>query len=404
MKVLISAYACEPGRGSEPGVGWNWAVQASRHHEVWVLTRANNRHAIENVMVRSPNANLHFIYHDLPRWVRWWKRGNRGIHAYYLLWQLTGIRVARREHAIQRFDIGHHITLVTYRYPSLLAWLDLPFIWGPVAGAEAAPLAFYSTYGVKGALQQALRSVSNIATRLDPLVRRTRRRAALVLAATHETSQALHGAPIVPAVGTWLTMRSNAVHAPSDSGCIRLLYVGNLLWLKGLQLALPAIRRCVDAGVSVQFTIVGDGPERGALQDMCSGLGLDNVVEFRGSVPHAEVLKLYPQYDALLFPSMRDSGGFAILEAMEAQLPVICLAIGGPAEIVSDKSGIRIAALSPQQAVSDLSQAIQQLALSPEEREEMGRSARQRVEKYYAWERREPLIRQLYEQVGSNKP
>ena len=47
MKILVSAYACEPGKGSEPGAGWLWARAAARRHEVWVLTRANNREAIE---------------------------------------------------------------------------------------------------------------------------------------------------------------------------------------------------------------------------------------------------------------------------------------------------------------------------------------------------------------------
>ena len=48
MKILLSAYACEPNKGSEPGVGWHWALELGYlGHDVWVLTRANNRPAIE---------------------------------------------------------------------------------------------------------------------------------------------------------------------------------------------------------------------------------------------------------------------------------------------------------------------------------------------------------------------
>ena len=47
LRILLSAYACEPDRGSEPGVGWNWVRHLAREHEVWVITRSNNRGIID---------------------------------------------------------------------------------------------------------------------------------------------------------------------------------------------------------------------------------------------------------------------------------------------------------------------------------------------------------------------
>ena len=78
LKILLSAYACEPGRGSEQGVGWNWARQMAKEHEVWVVTRANNRMPIETALAWDPLPNAHFVYYDLPRWARRWKRGPFG--------------------------------------------------------------------------------------------------------------------------------------------------------------------------------------------------------------------------------------------------------------------------------------------------------------------------------------
>ena len=111
-KILLSAYACEPGKGSEPGVGWHWALELARlGHEVWVLTRAKNRPAVEAELVKMPHkANLHFLYYDLPAWARWWKKGSRGIHLYYVLWQWGAYRLATQVHPRERFDIVHHIT------------------------------------------------------------------------------------------------------------------------------------------------------------------------------------------------------------------------------------------------------------------------------------------------------
>ena len=82
MRVLLSAYSCQPGKGSEPGIGWNWAMQIARFHEVWVLTRAANRQAVEAALRANGPANLRFAYYDLPRWARFWKRGPRAVLPY----------------------------------------------------------------------------------------------------------------------------------------------------------------------------------------------------------------------------------------------------------------------------------------------------------------------------------
>ena len=50
IKVFVSAYACEPGLGSEIGVGWHWVLEMSKNFELWVLTRKSNQQNIEKWM------------------------------------------------------------------------------------------------------------------------------------------------------------------------------------------------------------------------------------------------------------------------------------------------------------------------------------------------------------------
>ena len=139
LHILLSAYACEPDRGSEPGVGWNWVRHLARDHDVWVITRSNNRGVIEAVLAHNPLRNAHFIYFDLPRWARFWKRRSFGLRPYYYLWQAGVYFAARRIHRSVRFDLVHHVTFVKYWMPSFLAALPVPFVWGPVGGGESAP-------------------------------------------------------------------------------------------------------------------------------------------------------------------------------------------------------------------------------------------------------------------------
>ena len=147
MKILLSAQACEPDRGSEPGVGWQWAVKLAKlGHDIWVITRSNNRGVIEKA--GYPN-NLHFIYYDLAGWACWWKKGSRGVRLYYLLWQWGAYLAVKDTHKIQKFDLVHHITFGVYRQPSFMWMLRIYFIFGPVGGGELVPMGLKSTLSFK---------------------------------------------------------------------------------------------------------------------------------------------------------------------------------------------------------------------------------------------------------------
>ena len=335
LRVLMSAYACEPGRGSEPGLGWNWVLQAARFHEVWVLTRADNRDAIERELERRPMPNLHFVYHDLPRWSRFWKRGTRGLQPYYLLWQLTAVPLCRRLNQQFGFDVAHHVTFGTYRHPSCLAWLPCPFIWGPIGGADRAPLAFYRSFGMKRAIQELLRDTSNLATHLNPLVRHTIKKSCRILVATEATRMALpHGAQekslVVPVLGLEMPPERKTSDKPRPNDRFSVLYVGRLIHWKGPQLAIRAFARFANRAPDAVLTLDGDGPDHGNLERLATRIGLGSRVRFQCSPTAEEALRVYEHHDVLLFPSLHDAGGMVPVEAMSRGLPVICLDRGRP--------------------------------------------------------------------------
>ena len=173
LKILMSAYACEPSKGSEPGVGWRWALETARlGHEVWTVTRENNRAGIEAGLAPLGAAlasRLHFVYYDLPPRLRTWKRGGRGVHLYYFLWQWGAYRRARQLHRRQRFDAVHHITFGVTRQPSFMGRLGIPFVLGPLGGAERAPLALRRHFPFAGFVRDMARDVANAVT--DVLLR-----------------------------------------------------------------------------------------------------------------------------------------------------------------------------------------------------------------------------------------
>ena len=330
-RILLSAYACEPGKGSEPEVGWLWATElADAGHEVWVITREANRHAIEMGLREPAKPRLHFMYCDLPQWARRWKRGARGVHLYYALWQWGAYLAARRLTREVDFDCVHHVTFVGVRAPSFMGLLGLPFFLGPVSGGESVPKALRAGMTRRAKWRESVRDVANRAIHADPIMRSSFRRAERILLATPESLR------LVPAtfqekctvqLGIGLSREylgwTGRKRKTPDSR-LRLLYVGRLLEWKGLDLAMHAIRRLRDRGVRVRFTIVGDGPAREALQRLAAELGVEQDVRWVAWLPHDQLHEHYYQHDALLFPSLRDSGGMVVLEALAHGLPVVC--------------------------------------------------------------------------------
>nr|NJM03238.1 hypothetical protein [Desulfobacula sp.] len=189
MKILLSAYACEPNKGSEPEVGWNWAIESAKlGHDVWVLTRANNQHSIEKELIQYPSrANLHFIYYDLPAWAIRLKRLPGGIYLFYSVWQFGAYKLAKRIHTSVNFDIVHHVTFVSIRFPSFMGRLKTRFILGPVAGGETAPRRLRAGYPIRGVMLDLLRDGANCYIRFDPLIRSMLNKAETIFVTSDQT-------------------------------------------------------------------------------------------------------------------------------------------------------------------------------------------------------------------------
>lgn len=404
MRVLVSAYACEPGVGSEPGVGWKTAREAARHHEVWVLTRANNRAPIQRELAREPVPGLRFAYFDLPAWARWWKRGQRGIQLYYYLWQVGAYFAARRLMRKTAFGLAHHVTFVKYWSPSFLALLPLPFVWGPVGGGESAPRAFRQDFGRRGRAYEALRDLARRVGESDPFVRLCAQRSSLALATTGETADRLVrlGARDVRLFSQLGVSREELEefdrHATGGVLPVRFVSVGRLLHWKGFHLGLRAFAR---AGVpDAEYWVIGSGPERERLGALAERLGVASRVTFLGDLPREEVFRRLAGCRALVHPSLHDSGGMVCLEAMGMGRPVICLDLGGPAVQVTEATGFKVPVGGPEEAVEGLAAAMAMLARSPDLALQMGAAARRRVEEEFAWEEKGRRLAGLYAEAA----
>ncbi len=345
MKVLISAYACEPHEGSEPGAGWSWVRAAALRNEVWLITRANNRKAVEAGLALEPDLAITPIYLDLPRSLRFWKRGQRGIHAYYLLWQALAAREAKRLHREVNFDVGHHVTFAVDWMPAGIAWVPgLPVIWGPVGGSTNMPWSLCRWVGARGAAREALRESISRPMRVIA-GHATARRAALLIAQNSDVAKRFDGfSPLIiePNVALDAAPFDTSARVPGAPDSRRAVFSGRLISLKGVALGLAALRR--PELMHWSLDIYGDGPERRRLEALARRWGLSERVTFCGKRPRDEVIKAASTADAYLFPSLHDSAPWSVGEALAVGCPVVCLDRGGAPALLREYGGIAVPA------------------------------------------------------------
>jgi len=370
VRVLLSAYACEPNRGSEPEVGWQRALHmAARADEVCVLTRANNRSAIEANALNC-TSGLHFIYYDLPWWALKLKKRAWFFPIYLFLWQLGAYRLALRHHRGRPFDSVYHVTLTSLQSGSFMGWLGIPLVMGPIAGGERAPMRLRRSLPIRSKVDELIRDFGILFQRFSPLTDSVCAQAKHIYVTTPESLRLIprkwHFKTTVQlAIATGGRAEKNDTWRPPVSP--RFVFAGRLLCWKGAHFAIRALAEARRAVPAATLTVIGKGPDEQRLRDVARRVGVADSIEFAGYLPRQRLIDEFHGYNALVFPSLHDSGGLVVLEALAEGLPVVCLDLGGPGIMVNASCGMVISTAHASEAeiVTNIAKAMISLAFMP---------------------------------------
>lgn len=400
-RILLIAYACRPGEGSEPAIGWQPAAHLALRHHVTLITRPDNMPAIEAELVARPLPGLHVEYLSLPRHLKRLTRHNAWLRFRYTLWQRAAVRLVRRLVTEGKNDVVHHLTYATYAAPSAGARAGAPFVWGPLGGGEMVPPGMRSAMPRRGGLESVVRPFVRSASEFVWGLGGVALSSSVAIGTTRETAAQLGrlGASRVElmtqvALDNSELDRLGAVNRNVESA-FRVVSAGRLLAWKGFSLGIEAFAKA--AVRDSEYLIVGDGPDKERLERLAHQVGVGQRVKFLGSIPRDEALSVIGTASVLMHPSLHESGGFVVAEAMAARVPVVCLDCGGPAVLVNDASGFRAPVDSVVSAVEYMAGAIQSLASDPELVRTMGEAGRAKVLREHTWDVQVARFEGLYE-------
>lgn len=402
-RVLIIAYACEPGRGSEPGTGWNMAMGLSEKHHITVATRANNRSVIENFLKTHEGPHPEFLYVDPPAWtLRLKKRGVLPVQLFYYFWQREVARTLTRQKL--EFDILHQLTFNSFEIPPIAFSKAKGIkIWGPIGGGQTVSRGMLPAFGRIGAFKEGLRNIRVGLSARNPAVRRILNNCSLVLFANRETERLL-GRHCGGETGMMIDVGVDAkmftpVSKEDTDVKVVILFAGRLEGRKGATLLVEAFASIADSMPETELRIVGDGPERKSLEADVSRLSLGTRVIFTGLISHSKMRREFEQADIFAFPSLRDTSGAVVLEAMAMELPVVCFDHQGAAIMVGKDTGAKIPVFNCAKASLDLAEKIRDLAADDEGRRKLGRIARRQLMDQHDWKAKVARISSYYQEL-----
>ncbi len=414
MKILLSAYACNPYLGSENLVGWLAVRCLAQDHELHVITGSRNHSDLARAATEGlipPHVHFHYVG-QFKRWHSSRLRARFQDWNEYVSFSKDILSAARELHRTKRFDLAHHVTVVTWRVASPLWQLDIPFIYGPIGGNEQFPARLLHILSLSAVAFELTRMASNLASRFSPDVRNCLRRAAHVFAANIETEQlvkAVRGSDkcvsrLMATFHAEEKVRAFSGHGLDKKldGPLRLFAGGNMEGRKGVALALAALARARQNGVDFRYRLAAGGPEIPHLKKLAARLGLQREVLFTEGLSGEDYRRELGMTHIYLLPSLRDNAPITLTEAMLAGCVPVVADCGGPAFIVSGESGYKIPTINREQMVAQLAAAITELDRDRKMILTKGTAARHRIAMDFSEEHYRKTVNAVYASVLKN--
>ncbi|MFI3236464.1 MAG: glycosyltransferase family 4 protein [Lachnospiraceae bacterium] len=402
LKILYYAFSCDPNYGSDEGIGWRWPYYMSKYHEVHVLVRKDRRRGIEVYCEKHDIHDIHFHYCDIPDCVNFYYKLGKGFLAYQFLWQFPAYRCVKNLHGKHQFNIIHHVSTNDFRLIGYIYRIkNVRYFLGPIGGAQRTPEGL-NYYARKHKKEEIFRGLINYLFSNTRSYIRALNTAEHVFVSNNETLEYLspkiknkNKCSVFTEIGydDQLLLEDMGEHSKDDD-VTHFMWAGRVVWRKGLELLIDAI---CEISTSYQFVvhICGDG-DIDTYRSYAKLKGVEHLILFHGKLNQDELRRIYQTSNALVFPSLRETTGSVIIEAMAQGLPVICIKQGGGALVVTDESGFLIDANGKEEYVKNFRLAMEACIVNKQKLETKSKKAKQRIEEHYLWSAKVEFMNRIY--------
>lgn len=328
MNYLISAYSVNPYKGSEDSIGWNWVLQYEKNYKkgdrIILLTKKFNEKDTRRGLKEFNIQHVELVIVDVPNALNWFREKHSAFHhMYYILWQHWAWLWVK--HSGIRFDVIHHVTMNDYRIPSeLYKAKGAKVIWGPMGGAQVTPrpLKVYE----KNQLVASFREFVNKSCSWNPFYKKALRSYYKIYCINNETQKQIScivgkDVPLMPE----LALRDEYKNLPirkEKNDILKIVFVGRLIGKKGIAFLVDALS-LMPTDMDWELLIFGDGDDRALIEKQIADSGIGKNVKLMGNRPLNQIAEAYQQAGVFVLPSLRETSGNVLLEAMAYAVPIV---------------------------------------------------------------------------------
>jgi glycosyltransferase involved in cell wall biosynthesis len=398
MKIIYSAYFCNPYWPSESMGAFKWLEILVQKFEVVVFTSEGSAQGINQYYQQSFPKNLKIVTFKDDNLLK--RKFKVQLHFGYFTFNSNVKKyIQKRGDEFDDVKLVLHKNPTSFRYFTYLYKLKKPLIIGPVTGGLQVPKQIQN-YFKSESLINRFRVLDQWVLKL-PMYRSQYKNADKVLI-TLDYLRDLLPKKILPKVTTFFDTGINVDNEflrrnkDNKTEPIRIIWVGKMVRYKGLELLVRAASKINREDFIVD--VVGDGGEQQYIQNLIRELGLTNKILLHGSVPYEKMATVYQQADVFCFPTLTEASGNVFLEAMKYGLPIVTIDNGGPRYMCPHEGTFKIPITSVDDIVEKISEKLIQLISSAELREKMGRANYEHVKANYTWDKLSKNIIELVEE------
>ncbi len=408
MNILYIAYSCSPNHGSEDRIGWKIPNECAKNHKVTVITKKDHEKVIREYLNNNP-INIDFCFVDIPQK---YKKLFAGF--FYLgrlhIWQKYALKKAKELCEKEKYDIIHQIAPIEFRSVADCGEIQgVKFICGPLGGGEFIPKGLFR-YARRDLHAEFVRRIVNRFSLLKLKRKGVFQKSHSVMFANAETKEYMSSA--VPAKKnidgfvSEIAIDDNEITnknktAADFEGKRIFLVSGRLVYRKGHNLLLRALSE-IPKELDYECYVAGNGKEMKRLKRICRKFGLEDKVHFLGRLPFEEMQEVYEKSQVLIMPSIRETTGSVLLEAMAKGMPVITIGRFGGMHFLNEQNSWLYDGNTHREFVNGLKNAVAECIQNNEKTADKSRCALLTA-KNNTWDKKFCFYETIYEEALSKK-